>query len=228
MIDAILRAARVSDSYTWNAGKFMWHHVVLYISRLFEKRSPTSINRVITLISPYVPWRGALNSPVAVSRWAAAAPTIPYTEEVGQNVIDALLQIAFMDFLRPHIPIEIWMWLKRRPTLPPVYRGLKNARHVNTVAYVRRLGDIDLLKSYFLFAWTEQWVPLARNYHEMETSIREDFGGIGMEHHRRDLVERLDHIIGELYWAAGCPESPQGAGAQYQKLKDILLEFDRR
>ena len=156
MIDAILHAARVSDSDVENTGKFMWHQVVVYISRLFEKRSPTSLDRVIALISPYVPWNGALNNLAAVSRWAAAALAIPYTEEVGQNVIDALFQIAFMDFLRPHIPTEIWMWLKRRPPVPPLYCGLQHASYVNTVAYVRRFGDVDLLKSYFLFAWTNK------------------------------------------------------------------------
>ena len=99
MTNAILRAARISDSKSSNLGKFMWRHVVLYISRLFEKRSPTSLDRVITLISPYVPWGGALNNPIAVSRWGAAALAIPYTEEVGQDVVDALFHIAFLDFL---------------------------------------------------------------------------------------------------------------------------------
>ena len=68
IMDAILRAAWVSDFDSGNHGKFMWHRVVLYISPLFEKRSPTSLNRVITLISPFIPWNSALNNETAVSR----------------------------------------------------------------------------------------------------------------------------------------------------------------
>jgi len=123
MIDSILRAARASNFVTSNTGRFMWHRVVLYISRLFEKQSPTSLNRVIVLISPYVPWEGSLNSTIAVARWAAAASAILYTEEVGSSVVDALFQIAWVDFLRPHIPVDIWGLLKRQPPLPPMYHG---------------------------------------------------------------------------------------------------------
>ena len=206
IVDAILRAARVSDSSFSNRGKFMWYRVEPYISRLFEKRSPTSLNRVITLISPYVPWQGALNNTIAVSRWAAAALTVPYTEDVGQNVVDALFQIAFIDFLRPHIPIEIWRMLKRRPSLPRIYYGLRWAGHVNTVAYVRRLGDIGLLKSLFLLVWTDECNLLPKNVGEMMKSIREDFCGIEMEDNRKDLIERLDCVLWQLDQR---PESPR-------------------
>ena len=103
MTDAILRFARVSGSAHSNHGKFMWCHIMLYISRLFEKRSPTSLNRAIALIAPFISWNGTLNNTIAVSMWAAAASAIPYTEEVGQNVVDALFQIAHLDLPRPHI-----------------------------------------------------------------------------------------------------------------------------
>lgn len=225
MIDAVLRTARVSDSKFSNLGKFMWHRVVLYISRLFEKQSPASLDRVITLISPYVPWSGALNNPVAVSRWAEAALAAPYTEEVGRNVVDALFQIAVLDFLRPHIPIEIWGWLKRRPSLPPVYCGLQSAGHMNTVAYVRTLGDIDILKSLFVLVWSVQWSPLEKHVLEMEVSIKEDFGEIGMKDHRRDLMERLDHLLGEL-GRVEATTSVRETKRAYKKLKNALLEVD--
>jgi hypothetical protein len=120
LIDAISRVARVSSSRSSNHGRFMWHHIVLYISRLFEERSPASLNRDITLISPYAPWVGALNNRTAVSRRAAAAPAIPHTDEVGQSVFNALLQISFFDLLRPYIPLDVWGWMKRQPSLPPM------------------------------------------------------------------------------------------------------------
>ena len=220
MINQILRVARVSDSELPNLGKFMWHHVELYISRLFEKRSPTSLNRIIALISPYVPWEGTLNNTAAVSRWAAAASTITYTEEVGQNVIDALLQIASINFLRAHIPIEIWRWLKRRPPLPIVFRGLYAPRYRSTVVRVRRLGDLDILKSYLLLVWTDQRVFSVID--EMRSAIK-DFGGVGMERHREELIERLDQVIEQLDRRQRSPLERE-ARAQYAKLRRALLE----
>jgi hypothetical protein len=32
----------------------------------------------------------------------------------------------------------------------------------------------------------------------MENSIREDFGGVRMKRHRRDLIKRLDEVLGQL------------------------------
>ena len=228
MMDMILHAARVSDSDHRNFGKFMWRHVVLYISRLFEKQSPTSLNRVITLMSPFVDWEGVLNNPIAVTRWAAAASVIPYTEEVGHNVVDALLQISSIDLLRPHIPIDMWGWIKKQLTLPRMYHGLQMSGHTKTVAYVRRLGDVDLLKSYFLLIWADQITVDPFHIHEMERSIREVFGGVGMEHHRKDLIERLDHILGRLDRRTSETPFVRNAKTQYTKLKGIMLEVDGR
>ena len=200
MINAILDAARVSDSSFSNLGKFMWCHVVPYVSRLFEERSSTSLNRVITLISPYVPRESWLDNQTAVSRWAKAALAIPRTEEVGQRVVDALFQIASFDSLRPHIPTEIWSFLKNQPPLPPVYCGIQWAGYVGIVAHVRSLKDIELLKSYFLLVWTDRHNLLPQDLREMESSIREDFGGSGseMEHHREDLIGQLDRVLSVL------------------------------
>ena len=225
MMDTILRAARVSDFDQDNHGKFMWHRVLLYVSRLFEKRSPTSLNRVISLISPFVPWKGALNNKTAVSRWAAAASAIPYTEEVGQNVIGALLQIASIDFLRPYIPIDMWEWMKRRPSLPPMYHGLLEPIAAIT-AYIHGLGDLELLKSYYLLTWTVRTYMSSGDFPVTESSIRENFCGAGMEmeNHRKDLIERLDQILEQLSEDA----SMKKMKTQYTKLRDILLEVDRR
>ena len=229
MIDAIFRAARASNPST--TGRFMWHQVVLYISRLFEKRSSTSLNRVITLISPYVPWDGTLKNTVAVARWAVAASAIPYTEEVGSNVVDALFQIAWVDFLRPHIPIAIWGWLKRQPSLPPRYRGLSKGGHENIVVYIHALGDIDILRAYFLFLWSDCYTPSSDGTLAMERSIRNGFTGTGMEQYRTDLIGWLDHILEKLDQSlASSPNSIhfQETKRQYTKLKDVLLEVGRQ
>ena len=227
MIDAIFRVAKASNSKPSNTGKFMWHQVVLYISRLFEKRSPTSLNRVIILISPYVPWDGALNDTVAVARWVTAASAIPYTEEVGSSVVDALFQIAWVDLLRPHIPIEIWRWLKRQPPLPSMYHGLLTGAHECVGAYLHKLGDVDIIKSYFLLVWTHRFIPDSDGIHPMERSIREYFGGAGMEQDRKDLIEHLDQVIWRL--DQELQSSPEDASSQaskkyYTKLMGVLLE----
>ena len=231
MIDAISRAARVSTSAHSNAGKFMWRQVVLYISRLFEKQSPTSLDRVITLISPYVPWDGALNETIAVDRWAAAVSTTLYTQEVGQSVVDTLFQIAWVDFLRPHIPDDLWEFLKRQPSFPPTYRGPSKGGSGKIVVYVRGLGleDIQILKSYFLLLWTDLYTPSSNGTAAMERSILEDFGGPGKEQHRKDLSKRLDRVLGRL--DQRLEHSPnnaliQTAKKRYKRLKDALVGVD--
>jgi hypothetical protein len=214
MIDAIFRAARASRSKD-----FLCRQVTLYASRLFEKRSQASLDRVIVLISPYIPWGGALNNSAAVARWAAAVSAVPWTEEVGQNLVNALIAIASIDFLRPHIPIDIWRLLKRRPSLTPLYYvELDTARHQRILAYIRGLGDIEILKSFFLVIWSDQISPPIEFSRVVERYIRDNFGGTGMEGHRKDLVERLDQI---LPWTFG--EARKG----YSKLRDALLEVER-
>ena len=227
MIDAILHASRVSVSQLSNTRRFRWHRIVLYISRLFNKQSPTSLNRVITLISPYVPWDGALNDTTAVARWAAAAMAIPYTEEFGQSVIDMLFQIAFVEILRPHIPLDIWRWLKKQPPLPTIYHGQRKGGYDNTVGYVRRLGDIDILKSYFILLWTDRCTLSLIDADATEQSMKQDFCGIEMKQHREDLIRQLDHTLGRLdeHLERSLNNSLfQEAKKRYVKLEDLLLE----
>jgi hypothetical protein len=51
--------------------------------------------------------------------WITAASALPYTDEVGERVVDALLGMATRDNLRPHIPVVAWDWLNKRPDLSP-------------------------------------------------------------------------------------------------------------
>ena len=117
------------------------------------KRFKASAKRVVidssnaTEISTCVPWHGSLNNKVAVARWAAAASAISYTEEIGQSVVDALLRVAYIDLLRPHIPIDIWRWMKRQTSLPSVYHGDPSRGDASTLHFIRGFGDIEILKS---------------------------------------------------------------------------------
>ena len=75
MFNAVLRAIRASNSW-----KFLWCRIGLYMTVLFGESSPPSLDRAITLISPYIYWDDGLYGRITVTRWAAAIEAIPYTE----------------------------------------------------------------------------------------------------------------------------------------------------
>ena len=224
MADAISRAARVSNSW-----RFIWYRIGRYINNLFKKPRSPSLNWVIALASPQVPWDGKLHDKHTIARWAAAVSAIPYTEEVGQCVVDALLQIVHIDSLRPDVPVEVWEWLKKLPSFLPLSRGRPEGSEGAVVRHVRGLGDIEILKSYFLLIWSELGSLDDSCFTEMQVSIREDFNGIGVGRHRRDLMERLDQQLEDIEEFSSFID---GVGAahreadQYRKLKEVLLEVD--
>ena len=161
---------------------------------------------------------------------------VPYTEEVGRSAVDTLLQIASVDSLRSHIPTDSWSWLSNRPPLPTICLGRRVGSQKDVVHQVRELGDVEILKSYFLLVWSEWDSIHDSGFYAMCTSIREDFGGIGMGHHREDLVKRLDHIIGELdrglaYISLHNLNTDldyiQLTRGEYRKFRDVLLEVGR-
>ena len=187
MLDAVLHAARASRTE-----RFILAHINQFFSTLLSEASP----RAIILVSPHIYWyffryRGDL-----VQWWAATVSAVPYTDEVAQCVVDTLLQIASEDRLVRYIPADVWSWLTKRPSLPPICLGRRLGTYAPVVKVVRGLKDIEVLKSYFLLVWSEWDTPDGLD--EMCTSIREDFGGMGMRHHRTDMIKRLDHVLGQL------------------------------
>jgi len=202
------------------------------ITTLFEEAGRDSPNQVVTLLAPYADW-DSLFGIDTVTWWAAAVMAVPYTEEVGQTVVDTLLQIASKAI---YIPTDVWAWLNKQPSLPPICTGRSlgtNSGYV--VRRVQALGDIQILKSYFLLVWSE-WDAIHSDtcLVEMCTTIRRDLGGIGVN--REVLIKRLDHVLGELdrglEHLKQCNPSLDerhisAAREQYKTLKDILLEADR-
>ena len=225
LVDAFSRVAWVS-----NPENFVWHRVGPYTT----KPVPPSLNGFIVLASPCVPWHDKPHNKDMVTRWVAAASEIPYTEDVGQIVVDALLQIASIDSLRPHIPVSIWAWLEKRPPLPPKCLGRSKGTAGGVVLRVRALGNIEILKSYLLLVWSE-WDPIdgeSGGLAEMQIAIQEDFGGIGMGRHREDLAKQLDHVLERLDQGYGYPWEPERdilvsevecAKEPYRELKRVLL-----
>ena len=193
MADAVLRAIRASHTRG-----IMWHRVLPYTTTLFKKPIPPPLNRLVSLFSPYVPWSSIPDDKDMVSRWAAAASEAPHTEDIDQSVVDALMQIASLSHLRPHIPRDAWALLNRRPSLPPYCLGRDEATSNGVVQHIRELGDTEILKSYLLLVWSEWNCPLTFRREEMLLLIVEDFGGIGMQRHREDLIGRLDHVLEQL------------------------------
>lgn len=226
ILGAFLYAARVSKGV-------MWIRTGPFVSSLFNEASPETI----VLVSPHVNWRGVGDHENAISRWVEAAMVVPYTGEVGQSVVEALLHIASFDSLRPLIPTSIWAWLKKQPTLPPECLGRPMGTKGAVVRHVRELGDTEILKSYLLVIWSE-WDHISDQsggLAEMQTTIQEDFGGIGMWRHREDLIKRLDHILKQLDWGLGHlghhkpslhEDDIQRAKEQYSELKRVLLDVD--
>ena len=233
MVDMSLRTALALDSE-----QPMWDRAKPLIMKLSNTRGPPSLNWLITLASPYMSWHDEPYDGDMVTRWATMASEVPYIDEVGQSVIDALLHIASVDSLRPHIPVGIWTWLKKQPSLPPMCSGRSRGSSGDVVRQVRALGDIEIIKSYMALVWSE-WDYIddqeSGGFAEMEDSIRKDFGGIGMWGHRQDLIRRLDRILVQLDRgqdrlkqykpSLGIHHIPR-AKTQYSKLKEVLLEVD--
>lgn len=230
MVDVISRAAMAS-----NSAAFVWDRIRRYITTLFDTPRPSSLNLVITHMPPYVPWVDTRDSENAVARWATVVLAVQHTEEVGWSVVDALLQIASDSSLRPHIPIELWARIKNQQSLPPCCLGRSWGTRSHIVRFVRGLEDIELLKPYLLLVWSEwDWV-YAPALNEMVASIRKDFMGIEMRHHREHLIERLDHVLRQLSRGLGYlrqhkREIDEGqirlAKEQYRRLKKVLLEIN--
>ena len=228
MVDAIFRAARASGL------TLQWSHIKTHITVLFGESSPPFMNRAIALMSPYVSPLFGLDTKNHLARWAAAALAVPYSEEVCQSVVNTLLQISCNDSLRLHIPVGVWAWLNKRPSLPPSYPGRLSASQSAVVRHVRGLGDVEILKSFFLVVWSE-WNS-AYGIDEMEISIQTVFGGIEMWCHRDGLIKRLDHVQKQLDRGLEYIKQHQPWIFQrnikmrkegYSRLKNVLLEVDK-
>lgn len=231
MLETFLRTARASGRW-----RFMWRRIRLPLLTLLKEESPISLKRATLLASPHMPWGDFANGQHLVQLWAAATSAFPYADEISQSVVDTLLHIASQDLLRPHIPNDMWLWLNKRPLLPLVCWGRFRATQWSVIQAVRGLGNIETLKSYMLLVWSE-WDYLGfLGLHEMCVSIQEEFGGIGMGHHRGDLLLRLDHILSQLdlglehlkQQELSLSERDIGhMRYEYKELKNVLLEVDR-
>ena len=224
MLNTFTRAARAA-----RVCGFRWDRAGLFNIELLSGASP----RAIALASPHV----FLHLWDLVPQWAEKISTAPRTEEVAQGVIDMLFQIASEEELISQLPADIWSWLTSRPSLPPFCRARSYGTRPIAVKTIRALNDIEILKSYFFVAWSEWDFLDFYGVIEMCTAIREDFGGIGMQHHRADLIQQLVYIHRQLdrgleYLTQHNPELKgkhlEIMKEQYGTLEKVLLEVESR
>lgn len=220
-------------------GGDVWSQAQRHIDTLFKETSAHSLNQAITLISPYWGWSSWKKGENEVARWATAVLNVPYTKEVGQSVVDATLQIASHNFLRPHIPIKVWALFKKQPPLSPICLGRSNGNEPDIIKHVRGLGDLEILKSFLLLVWSEWDRISSSGLDMMKMLIQEDFCGIGMAQHQQDLLQRLDYILGEFgrgpeyfqwhtMWSFDFIKARiEYTKQQYGELRDVLLEVQR-
>ena len=216
----------------------MWCWIIPLFTTLLNKDSLISQKQAAILASPHLLWwGGSASGKQMIQLWAAAASAIPYSGEVGTSVVNTLLRIASNDTLGPHIPARMWLWLNRQPSLPPICAGRYFGSVWGVVKAVRALANLKILKSYLLLIWSE-WDYLYSDGHgEMCTLIREDFGGVWKGQQRKDLLEHLDHILGQLdlgldHLQQHKPSLKKGSikrmKKQYGKLKEVVVEEDKK
>ena len=212
----------------------MWYHIGPYTTTLFDESSPPFLNQAIILAAPCVRWDDGTYSEKAAARWVSAVLATPYSEEVGQSVVDALFQIVHNGSPRPHIPIGVWAWLKRQPPLTHNHKRLRDGSAPYVICCIRLLGDTEILKSYFLLIWSDWNILHEWQADEMKVSLREDFCGVAMQHHRKDLIERLGHVLNQLDQMLeslrdpGAKDSILSGRTEYRALLDILEGEDRK
>ena len=152
--------------------------------------------------------------------WLAAASVVPYTDNIGQSVVDTLLQMASNYKLRSHIPVTAWHWLRRQPVLGPDCQGLKCGATLSAVVFmIRNLQDVGLITSYLLVVWSE-WSDLDDlGCRWILRLIRGELCGAGAAGHRADLIKRLDYILSQL-------GSRSNKRQWYEEFRRALLDVD--
>lgn len=227
-----------SASHSKDHWRWPWGRIDPYITPIFNNSSPPSLNRAIIFISPYVfPIFDPYDRRAAAIRWVAAVIAVPCSEELVPSVVQKLLEITVDNSLRPCVPLDVWVWLKKRPSLPPYCPGRWEGDWRDVAEYIRQFEDIEILTSYLFLVWSE-WEDVRHwNLKSVRMLIREDLGGIGVWRNRQELIERLDQIFGQLgrgleYLQQHDARIDEGGiqqrKEQYGELKEALLEVDRR
>jgi len=229
VFNVCLHAARASKKIN-----FLSYHITqLPIARLLNEESSAFTKQAFILMSPHLLWRQGIDEHW-IQAWVTAVSTVPHTEEICQSVADVLLHIAYNDSLQSHIPPDMWSWLRRSPPLPPVCAGRLYGKEPHVIEIVQGLGDIETLTAYLLLVWSEWEAPIPMATIKICGLIRNYFSGIRMGCYRKELLQHLDHVLGQLelgldnqYGQRLGEDGIQWRQYQYGQLKEVLLEVDK-
>ena len=208
------------------------------IPRLLAEGRPIALKRAAILALPHLElvWLDSDEIQDFIELWMSAAEALDDAEDVCQAVVDVLLQMAFFQSVRAHITARAWSWLNKRPALPPRCRGrLLCSIGSNVLPAIRARNDIELLTSYLITMWSEwdcagEWV-----FEGMCRTLVEVFRGGGDEvgEYRKDLLGRLNLVLGELGKGLGYlkvrhpdmqPDEFEVIRERYRGLKRILVQ----
>ena len=203
LLDEILPAiSRTSQGSSW-----VRRHISSLIDAIFSSfesdesdESEASV-RIAMRALPYVEdaWFHDEDKYAFVDLWTTAASFLEYTPEIGQSVVEVLLRMACAYQWRPNITWAAWVWLKKRPQLPPVCRARSLCcNDLGAISKVESLKDTKILRDYLIVVWSEwDWLaPWVCSY--MCAVIRKYFGGERKKGHRNKLRDRLVHIKKQL------------------------------
>ena len=221
--NAIIHVVRTSKDY------YFMSSITSYITTLLGK-PPSHFRSWLTMLAaPFADWEDEVHREDAVAEWVAAASRVRDTasEEVIRSVVGTLMQITNIRPPWPHIPNEIWSWVKKWQTLPLMDQGRFCETSPETVHYIRGRGDLEIFKLYLL-AWLVWYFPSADDFREVEDLIKIDFNGTGMDftgiwmwRHREDLLDLLDRVLREMVKG----RDSEGL-KRYGRLRQVLLEMD--
>lgn len=159
--------------------------------------------------------------------WIAAASSLPYTDDVGEGVVDTLLQMAFQDGLRPHIPVEAWNWLKKRPVLGPDCQGLKFGASPQVFEAVRVVGDLELITSYLFVVWSKWSHSHPEGFMAVLEFIRSGLRGVEGAGYHGDLIQRLDDVLSQIDSDSPPPQEAADSVSWYTEFRKALKEVNK-
>ncbi|KAF9645648.1 hypothetical protein BDM02DRAFT_488486 [Thelephora ganbajun] len=233
LLDAFLRAVK----YFPYTSQWTRRYIRPVIPRLLAEGGSTTLKRAAILALPHLElaWLDCNDIGTFIELWISAAEALEDTEGVCQAVVDVLLQMAFFHSVRGHITPKVWSWLNKRPSLPPRCRGrLLCSIGSNVLPAIRARNDVELLTSYLITMWSEWDCAGEWAFEGMCEALWEVFCGDDDEvrEHKKDLVVRLNSVLGELsrglgYLRSRNPDMQLGEfdviRERYRELKRILV-----
>ena len=198
----LLDAFLCTVNYSPHASRWTRRYIRPVIPKLLAEGSSITLKRAAVLALPYLEltWIDSDNIRGFSELWISSADVLEDTEDVCQAVVDVLLQMVFFHSVRAHITPNAWSWLGKRPSLPPRCHGrLLCAIGSNVLPAIRARNDTRLFTSYLITMWSEwdcagKWASKG-----MCETLWEEFCGEsdGVREHRRDLLVRLNSVLGE-------------------------------